>query len=98
MNSGSSQLLYFCDFDILVSFLGFSHTRHIAFLQFQLYVIFNMSCKLLLLIIIITVIIIMVIINNFIISVIVFINTLASSSFTIFVIHSSIFVLLSLLS
>ena len=103
-DSGSRQLLYSGDFNILVflfvffSFflLGFSYTCHVAFLYFQLCIIF-ISYKLLLLITIITVIIIMVITNNFMIStsiIIVFITTHTSSTFIIFVIHSLIFVII----
>ena len=79
-DSGSRQLLNACDFNILV-FLGFTYICHIAFLYFQLYIIFTISYKSLLLIIIITVIVIMVIINIFIISIIiVFITTNVNSS------------------
>ena len=96
-DSGSCQLLYSGDFNILVFF---PFTCHIAFLYFQISIIFIISYKLLLLIIIITIIMIMVITNNCTISIsiiIVLITTNASSSFIILVIHSLIIVLLSLL-
>ena len=87
-DSGSKQLLYSCSFNVLV-FLGFTYTGHIAFLYFQLYIIFIISYKLLLLIIIITIFIIMVIINIFIISVIIVLITIhVGSSVIIFVVHS----------
>ena len=87
-DSGSWQLLCSCDFNILV-ILGFNYKWKIALLDFQFYMMFIRSYKLLLLIVI------LVIINIFIISIIiVFITTQVCCSVLIFAIHSYIFIII----